>query len=109
MTIRLATLKDGNVEARHSSVVTRKPETNRMIEQVTAAIGALQSETASYPQNVQIWTKLMGISFMASDIEGCASLAQTNFAIMGAQHAIRLGLYCLAGMGLLADVSFSFI
>ena len=37
-----------------------------MIEQVTAAIAALQSETANYPQNIQIWMKLMGISFMAS-------------------------------------------
>ncbi len=37
-----------------------------MIEHVTEAIAALQSETSSYPQNVQIWMKLMGISFMAS-------------------------------------------
>jgi hypothetical protein len=37
-----------------------------MIEHVTEAIAALQSETAHYPQSVQIWMKLMGISFMAS-------------------------------------------
>jgi uncharacterized membrane protein YjjP (DUF1212 family) len=37
-----------------------------MIEQVTAAIGDLQRETANYPQTVQIWMKLMGVSFMAS-------------------------------------------
>jgi len=37
-----------------------------MIEQLTHAIAALQSETANYPQNIQIWMKLMGISFMAS-------------------------------------------
>jgi hypothetical protein len=37
-----------------------------MIEHVTEAMTALQSETAHYPQSVQIWMKLMGISFMAS-------------------------------------------
>ena len=37
-----------------------------MIEQVTEAIAALQGETTNYPPNVQIWMKLMGISFMAS-------------------------------------------
>ena len=37
-----------------------------MIEHVTEAIAALQSETANYPQNVQIWMKLMGMSFLAS-------------------------------------------
>ena len=37
-----------------------------MIEQVTQAIAALQSETANYPQNVQLWMKLMGMSFLAS-------------------------------------------
>ena len=37
-----------------------------MIEHVTEAIAALQSETVNYPQSVQIWMKLMGISFMAS-------------------------------------------
>lgn len=39
-----------------------------MIEQVTEAIAALQNETASYPQSIQIWMKVMGMSFMASVI-----------------------------------------
>ena len=37
-----------------------------MLEIVTEAVTALQSETASYPKNVQIWMKLMGISFLVS-------------------------------------------
>ena len=37
-----------------------------MLDLVKEAITALQSETSSYPQNVQIWMKLMGVSFLAS-------------------------------------------
>ena len=37
-----------------------------MLELFTEAVTALQSETASYPDNVQIWMKLMGMSFLAS-------------------------------------------
>lgn len=37
-----------------------------MLEVFTEAVNALQSESASYPKNVQIWMKLMGISFLAS-------------------------------------------
>lgn len=37
-----------------------------MLELITASITALQSETVHYPQGVQIWMKLMGISFMTS-------------------------------------------
>jgi hypothetical protein len=37
-----------------------------MLDLVTQAVTALQAETSSYPQNVQIWMKLMGVSFLAS-------------------------------------------
>ena len=37
-----------------------------MLEVITEAVTALQSETASYPENVQLWMKLMGLSFLAS-------------------------------------------
>ncbi len=37
-----------------------------MLELITESVTALQSETANYPQSVQIWMKLMGLSFMAS-------------------------------------------
>ena len=37
-----------------------------MLDLVTEAVTALQAETSSYPQNVQIWMKLMGVSFLAS-------------------------------------------
>ena len=37
-----------------------------MLELVRESIAALQNETASYPQGVQIWMKLMGGSFLAS-------------------------------------------
>lgn len=37
-----------------------------MWELTKEAAIALQSETASYPENVQIWMKLMGMSFLAS-------------------------------------------
>ncbi|MEE4144697.1 MAG: hypothetical protein V2I26_07845 [Halieaceae bacterium] len=37
-----------------------------MLDLVTEAINALQEETTTYPQNVQIWMKLMGVSFLAS-------------------------------------------
>ena len=37
-----------------------------MLDLVTEAVRALQEETSSYPQNVQIWMKLMGVSFLAS-------------------------------------------
>jgi hypothetical protein len=41
-------------------------EADGMLELITESVTALQNETASYPQNVQIWMKLMGMSFMAS-------------------------------------------
>jgi hypothetical protein len=41
-------------------------EANRMLELITDSVTALQIETAHYPQGVQIWMKLMGLSFMAS-------------------------------------------
>jgi hypothetical protein len=37
-----------------------------MLDLVREAATALQAETASYPQGVQIWMKLMGGSFLAS-------------------------------------------
>ena len=37
-----------------------------MLDLVTEAVRALQEETSSYPQSVQIWMKLMGVSFLAS-------------------------------------------
>jgi hypothetical protein len=37
-----------------------------MFDLVTEAVAALQVETNSYPQNVQVWMKLMGVSFLAS-------------------------------------------
>lgn len=37
-----------------------------MMELMTQAVTALQAETASYPQAVQAWMKLMGLSFLAS-------------------------------------------
>ena len=37
-----------------------------MLDLVREAVTALQDETATYPQNVQIWMKLMGASFLAS-------------------------------------------
>jgi hypothetical protein len=37
-----------------------------MLDLVREAVTALQEETATYPQNVQIWMKLMGGSFLAS-------------------------------------------
>lgn len=37
-----------------------------MLDLVSEAVAALQAETASYPQNVQVWMKLMGGSFLAS-------------------------------------------
>jgi hypothetical protein len=39
-----------------------------MLDIVREAVTALQDETATYPQNVQIWMKLMGGSFLASII-----------------------------------------
>jgi hypothetical protein len=39
-----------------------------MLDLVREAVTALQAETATYPQNVQIWMKLMGVSFLASII-----------------------------------------
>jgi hypothetical protein len=39
-----------------------------MLDLVREAVTALQAETATYPQNVQIWMKLMGGSFLASII-----------------------------------------
>jgi hypothetical protein len=37
-----------------------------MLDLISESIIALQEETASYPQHVQIWMKLMGVSFLAS-------------------------------------------
>lgn len=37
-----------------------------MLDIVREAVTALQNETATYPQNIQIWMKLMGVSFVAS-------------------------------------------
>jgi len=37
-----------------------------MLDLVRESITALQGETASYPQHVQVWMKLMGISFLFS-------------------------------------------
>jgi hypothetical protein len=37
-----------------------------MMDLVREAVTALQAETATYPQNIQIWMKLMGASFFAS-------------------------------------------
>ena len=37
-----------------------------MLDLVTNAVTALQAETASYPQAVQIWMKVMGLSFLVS-------------------------------------------
>jgi len=37
-----------------------------MLDLVREAVTALQQETVTYPQNVQIWMKLMGGSFLAS-------------------------------------------
>lgn len=36
------------------------------LELVSEAMQALQSETNTYPQGVQIWMKVMGLSFLAS-------------------------------------------
>ena len=37
-----------------------------MLDLVTNAVAALQAETSSYPQAVQVWMKVMGVSFLAS-------------------------------------------
>jgi hypothetical protein len=37
-----------------------------MLDMITNAVTALQAETASYPQPVQVWMKVMGVSFLAS-------------------------------------------
>ena len=37
-----------------------------MLDMITNAVTALQAETASYPQAVQVWMKVMGVSFLAS-------------------------------------------
>ena len=37
-----------------------------MLDLVGEAVTALQEETTTYPQNVQIWMKLMGLSFLVS-------------------------------------------
>jgi hypothetical protein len=37
-----------------------------MLDLVGEAVAALQAETGIYPQGVQIWMKLMGVSFLAS-------------------------------------------
>lgn len=37
-----------------------------MLDVVTQAVTALQAETATYPHGVQLWMKLMGVSFLAS-------------------------------------------
>jgi hypothetical protein len=37
-----------------------------MLDLIKEAVTALQGETATYPQGVQIWMRLMGASFLAS-------------------------------------------
>lgn len=37
-----------------------------MLDLIREAVTTLQEETATYPQNVQIWMKLIGASFLAS-------------------------------------------
>jgi len=37
-----------------------------MLDLFTNAVAALQAETTSYPHGVQIWMKVMGVSFLAS-------------------------------------------
>ena len=37
-----------------------------MLDLITEAVSALQAETSSYSENVQIWMKVMGVSFLAS-------------------------------------------
>ena len=37
-----------------------------MFDLITNAVTALQAETASYPHAVQVWMKVMGVSFLAS-------------------------------------------
>ena len=37
-----------------------------MLDLITEAVSALQAETSSYSANVQIWMKVMGVSFLAS-------------------------------------------
>jgi len=37
-----------------------------MLDLITNAVTALQAETTSYPHGVQIWMKVMGVSFLAS-------------------------------------------
>jgi hypothetical protein len=39
-----------------------------MLDLIKEAVTALQGETATYPQNVQVWMKLMAGSFLASVI-----------------------------------------
>ena len=37
-----------------------------MLDLITEAVTALQAETSSYSENVQLWMRLMGLSFLAS-------------------------------------------
>lgn len=37
-----------------------------MLDLITEAVSALQAETSSYSVNVQIWMKVMGLSFLGS-------------------------------------------
>lgn len=37
-----------------------------MLDTVREAISALQAETGTYPQGVQVWMKVMGLSYLAS-------------------------------------------
>tara|TARA_R110001599_G_scaffold353408_1_gene592076 strand:- start:2737 stop:3201 length:465 start_codon:yes stop_codon:yes gene_type:complete len=46
--------------------ITLDKEYISMLDLVREAVTALQAETSTYPQNVQIWMKLMGGSFLAS-------------------------------------------
>ena len=39
-----------------------------MLDLVLKAVTALQTETASYPDHIQIWMKIMGVSFLFSII-----------------------------------------
>ena len=46
-------------------MITLDKENIPMLDLVIEAVKALQEETTTYPQNVQIWMKLMGGSFLA--------------------------------------------
>ena len=94
-----------------------------MLDLVTEAVTALQAETSTYPQNVQIWMKLMAVSFLVSIVfvysrvgarwilarntMGRVAIGRASFISRGWENLLRLGLYCLARMGLFIDVDIS--